>query len=152
MGEQVCPFRRFWGIAVAEHLAAVRPPPLQFRPRCHSFTQQPLPQCTPNHDVDGQTIPPCLLNAPRDTRHQVGICTGHALSYLPMTALGLHPRTLSECLFFFGIYSFHYGGSGGHLVFQFLEAATPSTQPNKRKTLPSMVVILPPCLCSTPAG
>ena len=34
--------------------------------------------------------------------------------------------TLSECLFFFGIPSFHFGGPGRYLVFQFLEAATPS--------------------------
>ena len=34
--------------------------------------------------------------------------------------------TLSECLFFFGIYSFHFGGLGKTYVFQFLEAETPS--------------------------
>ena len=34
--------------------------------------------------------------------------------------------TLSECLFFFGIYSFHFGGLRKTQVFQFLEAATPS--------------------------
>ena len=35
-------------------------------------------------------------------------------------------RTLSECLFFFGIYSFHSGGIRKTIVFQFLEAETPS--------------------------
>jgi hypothetical protein len=50
-----------------------------------------------------------------------------ALAYLIPT---INPQpydhgTLSECLFLFGIYSFHSGGLG-RLVFQFLEAATPS--------------------------
>lgn len=40
----------------------------------------------------------------------------------------LRALTLSECLFFFGIYSFYFGGRTEDRVFQFLEAATPFPQ------------------------
>ena len=44
-----------------------------------------------------------------------------------------HLGTLSECLFFFGIYSSHFGGTRKAHVFQFLEAATPSIPSNQKK-------------------
>ena len=57
--------------------------------------------------------------------------------------------TLSECLFFFGIYSSHFGGTRKAHVFQFLEAATPSI-PYRTKRKKNLVSVLLPG--SLPSG
>ena len=57
--------------------------------------------------------------------------------------------TLSECLFFFGIYSFHFGGSGGHSclpIFGGGNAIHSPSQPEKKTAWRACLSPPPPSL------